>query len=69
LEHLHKDGRVHSYGVLKTHAPLFSGGMAQMKEFIVERKNQQTTRVAIQPILGSQMFTASNMDIRKGETI
>ncbi len=43
--------------------------MAQMKEFIVERKNQQTTRVAIQPILGSQMFTASNMDIRKGETI
>jgi hypothetical protein len=40
-----------------------------MKEFIVEGKDQQPTRVAIHPILGSQMFTASNMDIRNGETI
>jgi hypothetical protein len=47
----------------------FFGGMAQMKEFIVEGKNQQPTRVAIHPILGSQMFTASNMDIRNAETI
>jgi hypothetical protein len=42
--------------------------MAQMKEFIVEGKNQQPTRVATHPILGSQKFTASNMDIRNGET-
>jgi hypothetical protein len=40
-----------------------------MKEFIVEGKDQQPTRVGIHPILGSQMFTASNMDIRNRETI